>query len=49
MRYTREQRLDIAKLVYDGELAVEEAAEKLIKSIILSVKQGAYYIILNFG
>ncbi len=26
MKYTREQRLDIAKRVYDGELTVEEAA-----------------------
>lgn len=28
MKYTREQRLDIAKRVYDGELTVEEAAVK---------------------
>lgn len=26
MKYTMKQRLDIAKRVYDGELAVEEAA-----------------------
>lgn len=26
MKYTREQRLDIARRVYDGELTVEEAA-----------------------
>ena len=26
MKYTREQRLDIAKRVYDGKLTVEEAA-----------------------
>lgn len=26
MKYTKEQRLDIAKRVYDGELTVEEAA-----------------------
>lgn len=28
MKYTREQRLNIAKRIYDGELAVEEAAVK---------------------
>ncbi len=28
MKYTREQRLDIAKRVYDRELTVEEAAVK---------------------
>ena len=28
MKYTKEQRLDIAKRVYDGELTVEEAAVK---------------------
>ena len=28
MKYTREQRLDIAKHVYDGELTVAEAAVK---------------------
>lgn len=28
MKYTREQRLDIAKRVYDGELTVEKAAVK---------------------
>ncbi len=28
MKYTREQRLDIAKRVYDGELTVEEVAVK---------------------
>ena len=28
MKYTREQRLDIARHVYDGELTVEEAAVK---------------------
>lgn len=28
MKYTREQRLDIAKRVYDGELTVEEAVVK---------------------
>ena len=28
MKYTREQRLDIAKRVYGGELTVEEAAVK---------------------
>ena len=28
MKYTKEQRLDIAKRIYDGELTVEEAAVK---------------------
>ncbi len=28
MKYTKKQRLDIAKRVYDGELTVEEAAVK---------------------
>lgn len=28
MKYTREQRLDIVRCVYDGELTVEEAAVK---------------------
>ena len=28
MKYTKEQRLDIARRVYDGELTVEEAAVK---------------------
>ena len=28
MKYTKEQRLDIAKSVYDGELTVEQAAVK---------------------
>ncbi len=28
MKYTKEQRFDIAKRVYDGELTVEEAAVK---------------------
>ena len=33
MKYTEEQRLDIAKHVYDGELTVEEAAVKYDLSI----------------
>lgn len=28
MKYTKEQRLDIARRVYDGELTIEEAAVK---------------------
>ena len=28
MKYTREQRLDIARRIYDGEMTVEEAAVK---------------------
>ena len=28
MKYTKEQRLDIARCVYDGDLTVEEAAVK---------------------
>ncbi len=28
MKYTKEQRLDIARRIYDGELTVEEAAVK---------------------
>ena len=28
MKYTKEQRLDIARRVYDGDLTVEEAAVK---------------------
>jgi len=28
MKYTRKQRLDIARRVYDGELTVEEAAAR---------------------
>lgn len=32
MKYTKEQRLDIAKRVYDGELTVEEAAVKYCRA-----------------
>ena len=36
MKYTKEQRLDIAKRVYDGELTVEEAAVKLIDALVMA-------------